>query len=169
MKIRAAGLSDLPAIMEIINEARRNLKEQGINQWQRSYPNAGVIERDIVAGNCYVAEEEGQVAASFAVSFDGDADYDKISNGSWRREGRFAVVHRVAVGAAWRGRGLASAALRHAEKLSLARNIDYLKIDTHRDNLPMRRVLGKNNFTLCGLIDIADGSSRIVFDKICRG
>ena len=30
MKIRAAGLSDLPAIMEIINEARRNLKEQGI-------------------------------------------------------------------------------------------------------------------------------------------
>lgn len=42
MKIRAAGLSDLPAIMEIINEARRNLKEQGINQWQRSYPNAGV-------------------------------------------------------------------------------------------------------------------------------
>ena len=78
MKIRAAGLSDLPAIMEIINEARRNLKEQGINQWQRSYPNAGVIERDIVAGNCYVAEEEGQVAASFAVSFDGDADYDKI-------------------------------------------------------------------------------------------
>ena len=160
MKIRAAGLSDLPAIMEIINEARRNLKEQGINQWQRSYPNAGVIERDIVAGNCYVAEEEGQVAASFAVSFDGDADYDKIYNGSWRREGRFAVVHRVAVGAAWRGRGLASAALRHAEKLSLARNIDYL---------PMRRVLGKNNFTLCGLIDIADGSSRIVFDKICRG
>ena len=150
MKIRAAGLSDLPAIMEIINEARRNLKEQGINQWQRSYPNAGVIERDIVAGNCYVAEEEGQVAASFAVSFDGDADYDKIYNGSWRR-------------------GLASAALRHAEKLSLARNIDYLKIDTHRDNLPMRRVLGKNNFTLCGLIDIADGSSRIVFDKICRG
>ena len=131
MKIRAAGLSDLPAIMEIINEARRNLKEQGINQWQRSYPNAGVIERDIVAGNCYVAEEEGQVAASFAVSFDGDADYDKIYNGSWRREGRFAVVHR--------------------------------------DNLPMRRVLGKNNFTLCGLIDIADGSSRIVFDKICRG
>ena len=81
MKIRAAGLSDLPAIMEIINEARRNLKEQGINQWQRSYPNAGVIERDIVAGNCYVAEEEGQVAASFAVSFDGDADYDKIYNG----------------------------------------------------------------------------------------
>ncbi len=68
MKIRAAGLSDLPAIMEIINEARRNLKEQGINQWQRSYPNAGVIERDIVDGNCYVAEEEGQVAASFAVS-----------------------------------------------------------------------------------------------------
>ena len=96
MKIRAAGLSDLPAIMEIINEARRNLKEQGINQWQRSYPNAGVIERDIVAGNCYVAEEEGQVAASFAVSFDGDADYDKIYNGSWRREGRFAVVHRSA-------------------------------------------------------------------------
>ena len=108
MKIRAAGLSDLPAIMEIINEARRNLKEQGINQWQRSYPNAGVIERDIVAGNCYVAEEEGQVAASFAVSFDGDADYDKIYNGSWRREGRFAVVHRVAVGAAWRGRRFAS-------------------------------------------------------------
>ena len=28
MKIRAAGLSDLAAIIEIIKEARRNLKEQ---------------------------------------------------------------------------------------------------------------------------------------------
>lgn len=168
MKIRAARLSDLPAIMEIIGEAKQNLKEQGVNQWQRNYPNISVIERDIVSGSCYVAEEEGQVAASFAVSFDGDADYDKIYNGSWRQKGRFAVVHRVAVGAAWRGRGLASAALHHAEKLSLARNIGYLKIDTHRDNLPMRRVLGKNDFALCGQIDIADGSSRIVFDKICR-
>ncbi len=169
MKIRAARLSDLPAIMEIIGEAKQNLKAQGVNQWQRGYPNADVIKRDIDSGTCYVVEEGAQVAASFAVSFDGEPDYDRIYNGNWRRQGRFAVVHRVAVRTAWRGHGLASVALHHAEQISRARDIDYLRIDTHRDNLPMRRVLGKNNFSLCGLIDLADGSSRIVFDKICQG
>lgn len=167
MKIRQAKMQDVKSIMQIISDAKQNLKEQGVNQWQRNYPNLQVIENDVLSGSCYVLEEDGEIAASFAVTFDGDADYEHIYNGSWRGQGDFAVVHRVAVSKNHRGKGLASKALQYAEKLSQARNINYLKIDTHQDNIPMQKVLSKNSFALCGLIDIADGTSRIVFDKIC--
>ena len=166
MEIRVAKIEDLESIMQIISEAKQNLKEQGVNQWQRNYPNHNVIELDIKNKNCYVLEENGQVAASFSITFDGDEDYERIYNGSWSSQADFAVVHRVAVGKNYQRRGFASKVLQYAEELSRSRNINYLKIDTHQDNIPMRRVLIKNCFCLCGLIDIADGSSRIVYDKI---
>ena len=44
-----------------------------------------------------------------------------------------------------------------------------LRIDTHQDNLPMRRCLERNGFSYCGIIHIADGSERIAFQKPPEG
>ena len=41
-----------------------------------------------------------------------------------------------------------------------------LRIDTHRNNLPMQHVLGKLGFETCGIIHLADGDERIAFE-IC--
>jgi RimJ/RimL family protein N-acetyltransferase len=41
-----------------------------------------------------------------------------------------------------------------------------LKIDTHRDNIPMQKVLKRNGFSECGIIYIENGDERIAFQKI---
>ena len=42
-----------------------------------------------------------------------------------------------------------------------------LRIDTHRDNYVMQRLLEKNGFVRCGLIDLREGGERIAYQK-CR-
>ena len=166
MEIRLAKKNDLNKIVNIINQAKLSLKEQGINQWQRNYPNANIIGKDINSNSCYVLEENGKLFASFAISFNGDIDYDNIYEGNWKKDDKYSVVHRVAITKEHCGKGLASKLLNFAQNISKQKNINYMKIDTHNDNLKMRKVLTNNNFELRGLIDIADGSSRIVFDKV---
>lgn len=42
-----------------------------------------------------------------------------------------------------------------------------LKIDTHTDNVPMRKLLGKLGFAYCGTIWVLDGAEeRMAFQKI---
>ena len=47
MKIQLATISDIPKIIEIIEDAKIYLASLGIDQWQNGYPNAVQIENDI--------------------------------------------------------------------------------------------------------------------------
>ena len=39
MEFRKSELEDIPAIMQIINKAKIFLRDAGIDQWQKGYPN----------------------------------------------------------------------------------------------------------------------------------
>ncbi len=38
-----------------------------------------------------------------------------------------------------------------------------IKIDTHKDNLPMQHTILKNGFTYCGIIKKDDGTTRLAY------
>ena len=39
------------------------------------------------------------------------------------------------------------------------------QIDTHKDNIPMQRVLLRNGFVYCGIIHLENGDERIAYQK----
>jgi hypothetical protein len=41
-----------------------------------------------------------------------------------------------------------------------------IRIDTHRDNVPMLSLLDKSGFERCGIIYLKNGDERIAFQKI---
>ena len=41
-----------------------------------------------------------------------------------------------------------------------------IKVDTHKDNISMQKLLRKNDFKYCGIIYLEDGSERIAFEKL---
>ena len=47
-----------------------------------------------------------------------------------------------------------------------AKRADYLRCDTHEDNVPMRRALDSFGFRECGTITVANGTQRIAYDWI---
>ncbi len=160
MHIRLAQRSDLKEILSIYAAARRFMCESGNpDQWGAVNPPAWRTEEDIAAQKLYVAED-GAISAVFFFDIGDDPTYAVIYDGQWLNDEPYGVIHRIAVSDAARGKGVAGFCFDYA--FSRCGN---LKIDTHRDNIPMQKALAKHGFKKCGIIHLANGDERIAFQK----
>jgi hypothetical protein len=92
-------------------------------------------------------------------SLDGEPTYAKIYEGAWLNDAPYGVIHRIAV--AEQGRGIIGFCI--DECFSRCQN---LRIDTHRDNLPMHRALTNRGFVYCGIIYLENGDERLAYQKL---
>lgn len=164
LTIRLAADRDIPAVIDIYADARRYMAENGNpNQWTGGYPDTDQVQSDLNNNNLYVCSDSCNNIVGVFCYFEGiEPDYQNIYQGGWLTEGPYGVIHRIAVGA--HQKGIASACLSYA--FSRCGN---LRIDTHRDNLPMQRTLAKNGFTPCGIIYTKYGGERIAYQKTQKG
>lgn len=165
MEFRKAVASDVQAIMKIIGEAQAYFKANGIDQWQNGYPNRETIKSDIEEGYGYVLEDEGVILGTVALSFDGEKNYDEIHDGQWLTQGKYAVIHRMAVAEGYKGRGISSTMMKNIEELCHKKGVRSIKIDTHKENLAMQGLIQKNNFRYCGIIFVEDQTARLAYEK----
>lgn len=166
MNLRKSQLSDANRIMEIIKNAQGSLKNQGIDQWQNNYPNLEVVKHDILSGNGYVLEDAEHIYGTVTISFDGEPTYASIHNGSWLSENHYAVIHRIAIDEAHTGLGLSKILLNKVETITKESSVHSIKVDTHKDNHIMQKLLEKQGFTYCGIINLADGNERLAYEKL---
>jgi ribosomal protein S18 acetylase RimI-like enzyme len=166
MEFRKSVGTDVDSIMKIIRQAQAYFKEDGIDQWQNNYPNVETIENDIKNKYGYVLLENNIIIGTAAVSFDGDKNYDFIYDGKWMSSDEYAVIHRIVVDSDHKGSGLASVIIENVENMCLYRGVHSIRVDTHKENKSMQRLLQKNGFKYCGKIYLEDKSERIAFEKI---
>jgi GNAT superfamily N-acetyltransferase len=166
MVFRKANYNDIDRIYEIIKQAQEYFRENGIDQWQNNYPNPEIIEKDISNGECYVLEKENLIVATVVLSFNAEKSYERIYDGSWISDRRYAVIHRIAVDNRLKGKRLSSVILKHLEDLCLDRKVYCLRVDTHQDNKSMIKMLSNNGFIYCGIIYLESGAKRIAFEKL---
>ena len=157
--IRKSLPSDWEDIMAIYQRARAFMKTAGNpTQWGDNFPPEDLIRDDIRQGLGYVLEEEGRIQAVFAMIPGEDPTYQVIQ-GAWLNEEPYCAVHRVA------SRGERPGAAGECLKWCLEQ-CGNVRIDTHDDNIPMKRVLEKAGFSKCGRIWIEDGTPRVAYQKI---
>ena len=167
MKVRNSTEKDISSMMEIINAAKKFFKENGIDQWQNGTPNEGMLLNDIKNGESYVVvDENGNICATAMISMRGEPTYAEIYNGEWLNNGSYGVIHRVAVSPSVKKSGLASMLVSFAEQQTRAAGLPSLRVDTHDDNIPMQKMIGKNGFTYCGNIILSDGAPRRAYEKM---
>lgn len=167
MKFRKTEEKDIPVVMEIINEAKEYFKNNNIDQWQNGYPNEESIKGDIIEGENYVlCDDEEKIIATCAISFRGEKNYLVIEEGNWLKDTEYAVIHRVAVKNTVKGKGISNIFVKEAEKMCHEKGIESIRIDTHKDNKSMQKLILKNGFVYCGIIYVADGSKRLAYEKI---
>ena len=161
MRIVKAKLSDLCEIVEIYSGARAFMKEAGNpNQWGGAYPSAELIASDIKSENLYIVmSDEEEILAVFYYSYGTDPTYERIYEGAWQSAEPYGVIHRIAVSERARGKGVSAFCFSEMLKKS-----QRLRIDTHRDNLPMQRALGKFGFSYAGVIHIESGDERLAYE-----
>lgn len=154
---------ELDTCMGIIDAGKAFQREQGFTQWTDDYPNRDTLRGDIRDGTGYVLKADGRVAGYMCIDFGGEPAYDKI-DGQWASDEPYAVVHRLAFDAAYRGKGLADTTFRLIEELCLAKDIHCIRVDTDFPNKRMQHVLTKNGFVNRGVI-IFQGSRKLAYDK----
>ena len=159
MKIRKTTFDDLAAVMEMYHQARIFMAEHGNpTQWGASKPEENVIRNDINKGCSYVLEDNGQLIATFCYMEGPDPTYAVIEDGKWLNDKPYSVVHRITSTGTVKG----SASYCINESLKKSGN---LRIDTHKDNYVMQKLLKKLGFTYCGIIYVEDGSKRLAYQK----
>ena len=166
MIIRKAQHRDVQEMIRIIRQAQDYLRSQGIDQWQDGYPNEETLENDIKNGYSYVAVDEQSVKGTFALIFSGEPTYRVIEHGRWLSEDiPYATLHRVAVAEEEKGKGLAGKMLEEIRKICTEQSVHTIRIDTHKDNASMRRMLEKNGFVHCGVITLESGAPREAYEN----
>lgn len=151
MKIRLSSLSDVPRIIEIINDAKTLLKSLDIDQWQNGYPNAEQVENDIKNGESYVViNDDNLIIATSMFTLRKEPTYATVIDGNWlvSEDEIYGVIHRMAIKAAFRKLGLATFLFNAFHKQLKEKNIQSLKIDTHENNLGMQSLIKKNRIPI---------------------
>ena len=156
MKIRLANQEDLNQIMNIINDAKIYLKNQGLKQWNLAdgYPQKEVLLNDINDGSCYVLEQNNSLIATMSIIFETDENYNEIENGNWLTNNKYASIHRIAIRNDFHHLKLGITMLLEAEKIVKNNNIFSIKIDTHNKNIPMTKTILNAGYTYCGIITL---------------
>lgn len=161
MQALPATPDHLGAIMPIIDEARAIMRETGnLTQWINGYPSADAILQDIRAGHGFVCCTDGNIAGYFCFIKGKypEPTYRIIEDGNWLNDQPYGVIHRLASGRTAKG------VARCAFDFAFSR-IDNVRVDTHRDNVPMKRFLEKDGFVYCGVIYVGDGTPRDAYQK----
>ena len=169
MIIRKTTILDTGEVMPIFEEARRTIAALGIDQWQNGYPSEEVILADIAKDQSYLCEIDGRACGTFAMLTDGEPTYDKIYDGHWLTgdDSRdYIAIHRVAISVSSRGSGLSGKIIGYAADFAKKKGRKSLRIDTHRGNAVMRRMLEKNGFQYCGIIYLENGDERVAYEKV---
>ena len=161
MVLRLASERDADDANEIYALAREFMKERGnASQWQGEYPGKRDVLEGIEHGTSYVVEDGGEIVAT--LHFDVDCDeacYRRIYEGEWKSDAPYAVIHRIAV--KHHGRGIVDFCFEECFK-----RFPNIRIDTHRDNIPMQKCLERNGFQYCGIIYLEDGGERLAYQKV---
>ena len=173
MTVRRTKTTDIDAVMSVIEEARRTIAALGIDQWQNGSPNRDMIAEDVALEQGYCVEANGKIVGTFALLEHGEPVYDEILDGAWltadkQTDGSYAylAIHRVAVAVAARGTGVSTAMMDYAAEVARAQGRNSLRIDTHRGNVVMRRMLEKHGFVHCGTVYLTGGDERVAYERV---
>lgn len=154
--------------MSIISDAQNYLKNLGIDQWQDGYPNEDQIQLDIQNKDSYVVSNDGdEIMGTVVFTTKTEPTYNDIK-GNWitDRNSVYGVIHRLAVSNKTRGLGVAKFVFNECETKLIKNGVKSMRIDTHRDNKGMQKLITSLGYTYCGVIILTSGAERLAFEKV---
>lgn len=168
MEIRQAKYEDIEKIMLIINQAKKYFIDEEIFQWNLDYPNNNTIKNDIDKDVSFVVIDKGNIVGTFAFIIGEDMCYKNIYDGKWITNDIYATIHRLAIDNNYKRRGIGDKIIKYSQDCCIKNNISSLRIDTHRLNIPMIKLIEKNKFSYCGIIKTDYSSDRVAYEKILK-
>lgn len=94
--------------------------------------------------------------------------YKNIYDGRWITNGIYATIHRLAIDNNYKRKGIGDEIIKYSQDCCIKNNISSLRIDTHKLNIPMIKLIEKNKFSYCGIIKTDYSSDRVAYEKVLK-
>lgn len=110
-----------------------NMIEKGILQWDELYPDAGILEEDILQNTMFTATDTFEnILGCIVLNTCQDEAYQTID---WQyTKAPAAVIHRLMVTPAAEGTGVAHQLLAYAENIAFLRGFGSIRLDVFSEN-----------------------------------
>lgn len=153
--IKKAVREDLDCIMEIIDQAKKLLKEDGSTQWQDGNPSRETINGDIGKGYCYLLMVGNEVAGTATLMTEEDPNYSSLE-GQWVNDtDSYASIHRIAISQQFRNLHLSKYFFSNLISESYSLGIKNIRIDTHEMNIRMQKLINDFGFSYKGIVYVS--------------
>lgn len=167
MIYKKATKEDLGIILDLVKEAQKFLKEQGVHQWQDGYPGDRDIIKDLIEQESFLFYEGGVAIGYMTIVLHPEESYNKLLEGEWLNKNQTeGAMHHVIISKLARGKGLSKELFDLGIHICRIHGKESIRIDTHPDNSRMQHVICKNNFHKCGVIQLQpSGDLRLVYEQ----
>ena len=152
--IRRATLADLPAIADIYDaiHAEEEAGRMTVGWARGVYPTADTAREAVLAGEMFVLDADGGIAASGRIN---RAQMPAYAAAAWKYpadDDRVMVLHTLTVHPGLSGRGYARQFLRFYEAYALEHGCPCLRIDTNARNAVARAMYARHGYAESGVI-----------------
>ena len=167
MIIRKAEISDLENIMLMYKSCVAGMVENGIDQWDETYPNDEIIIEDLNVGTYYVAEMNETIIGGINIDKNQDDTYLSLD---WKdKSDSFLVVHRLGVKEEFWNKKIGKDLMLFTEKLVIERGLKSIRLDTYSGNPKAMEFYRRLGYAELGSIDLkADKEKYYCFEKIIK-
>ena len=167
MIIRKANKTDLKNIMKMYKSCVTGMLENGIDQWDDTYPNTDVISEDLNVGTYYVAEIDGTIIGGVNIDQNQDNTYLTLD---WEdKSDSFLVVHRLGVKEEFWNKKIGKYLMLFTENLVIEKGLKSIRLDTYSGNLKAMEFYRRIGYSELGTIDLKpDKEKYYCFEKIIK-
>jgi len=167
MIIRKANKTDLENIMKMYKSCVTGMLENGIDQWDDSYPNTEIISEDLNVGTYYVAEIDGTIIGGVNIDKNQDDTYLALD---WKDQSdSFLVVHRLGVKEEFWNKKIGKDLMLFTEKLVIEKGLKSIRLDTYSGNPKAMEFYRRLGYSELGTIDLkTDKDKYYCFEKIIK-
>lgn len=166
MELRLAKEDDREIILEIYEDGSRKLKSLGLDQWQgQDKPNLDNFKDLIENKNIFVLDDQGKVVSTVII-YDFDIDYENNLDGTWQSPKPYVALHRIGTLERESKKGYGRKVIELAEAYARENSFKSVRIDTHRGNKTMQRLLKSLNYNYVGLVYLSGKNERLAFEKV---
>ena len=167
MIIRKAEISDLENIMLMYKSCVAGMVENGIDQWDETYPNDEIIIEDLNVGTYYVAQMNETIIGGINIDKNQDDTYLSLD---WKdKSDSFLVVHRLGVKEEFWNKKIGKDLMLFTEKLVIEKGLKSIRLDTYSGNPKAMEFYRRIGYTELGTIDLKpDKDKYYCFEKIIK-
>ncbi|MEH7097137.1 GNAT family N-acetyltransferase [Neobacillus vireti] len=132
MEIQKIRCKELKTVLQFYREISSDLRQKGIQQWDRYYPNRFIVKSDLKEGNLYGILSDNHLVGAVVVDTNQSKKYRKLY---WEdEEGNPLVIHRLAVHPLYQGKGYGKRLLHFAEEFARLHEYTSIRLDVFSVN-----------------------------------